>query len=139
MNNNRNRFSLWQITNPYSSPSTVATASPSSTPTYTGYFNDNFANLSTFLVYVAENKTVYLSLGKIERILFISSSNPILSKASASSMTKQSRLCTVNPYVFSRWSSNLPGVATTIFIPFLSLSASIFLFTPPMISPCVLD
>lgn len=35
--------------------------------------------------------------------------------------------------VFSRWSNNLPGVATIILVPLVSFIDSVFLLEPPMI------
>lgn len=40
---------------------------------------------------------------------------------------------TSNVSVLSKWSSNLPGVATIMLVPLVSLIASVFLFEPPMI------
>jgi hypothetical protein len=68
------------------------------TPIYIGFLRDNLAKSSIFLVYVAENKIPYLSLGKILIISFNSSSKPYLSKASASSIIKHSKLEKLNPF-----------------------------------------
>ena len=65
MNNSKNFLSASTITYPCSNPVTVAYSAISSTPMYMGYFRDNLAKSSTFLVCVAENNIVYLSYGSI--------------------------------------------------------------------------
>jgi hypothetical protein len=57
------------------------------------------------------------SLGKSLMILFISSSNPTSKIRSASSMIKHWRFLNKKSFVFCRWSSNRPGVATRMLIP----------------------
>ena len=64
-----------QITNPYSKLDTVADCS-FLTYINKGLFIDTLIKSSTFLVYVAENSTVYHFLGIIDSIEFTSSSNP---------------------------------------------------------------
>lgn len=75
--------------------------------------------------------------GKIDMILFISSSKPISKIRSASSITSALRFRKTKPLVFSRWSSKRPGVATIRFTPLTSLSTSALLFAPPITIPNV--
>ena len=70
-------------------------------------------------------------------MLFMSSSKPICRMRSASSITRHCRFSYVKPFVFCRWSSSRPGVATTIDRPFTSFVSSVLRFAPPMIRPWV--
>ena len=97
------------------------------------------ARSSTFVVCVALNSMVCLSLGIMRTMVRISSSNPMSSMRSASSMQNTFRLLNVNPLVFCMWSSSLPGVATNKLTPLTSFSASARLLAPPMMSPCVCE
>lgn len=75
---------------------------------------------STLELMVAENKYVCrFSRGRTLRILSRIGPKSRSSNRSASSITKYFKPRKENPLVFSRWSSNRPGVATTIcgFLP----------------------
>ncbi len=105
----------------------------SSSPIKTGSFIANLTKSSTFLVWVAENRTVCLSYGKSLRIWLISCSNPCCKIWSASSTINILRFETFRVSVLIRWSKSLPGVATMILVPLVSLMDSVFLLEPPMI------
>ncbi len=122
--------------NPYSRFSTVDILS--SELRYTGYFIDNLIKSSTFDVYVAENKTVYLSFGNRPSIYVISYSKPIFSIESASSIININKLCIEKFFVFTKWSKSLPGVAMIILAPLHNLIYSYFLLAPPITSYKVL-
>lgn len=62
---------------------------------------------------VAENKKVFLVLGIISRIVFISLSKSIFNNLSASSRTKNFNALRWNPFVFSKWYNIFPGVPIT--------------------------
>mmetsp|Transcript_21831 Transcript_21831/g.56719 ORF Transcript_21831/g.56719 Transcript_21831/m.56719 type:complete len:295 (-) Transcript_21831:22-906(-) len=75
----------------------------------------------------------------MERISFISSSNPISRSLSASSITRPSKFLKTKPLVDLRWSSKRPGVAMSRFTPFSNFSPSARLLAPPMMTPRVWD
>mmetsp|Transcript_29141 Transcript_29141/g.58196 ORF Transcript_29141/g.58196 Transcript_29141/m.58196 type:complete len:256 (-) Transcript_29141:1025-1792(-) len=134
----RNLLSLGHSTYPCSRPAAVASDVSFSTSTYTAdFWMERRARSSTFLVWVAEKSIVCLFLGRSLMMDLRSSSKPISRILSASSMTNTCRLSYLNPLVFCMWSKSLPGVATRTQTPRPSLSASVFLFAPPMTSPCV--
>lgn len=70
--------------------------------------------LSTFEDMVALKRNVRLSLGRNLSSLSRIGPKSISSSRSASSMTKYLVFDSLKPFVFSRWSSRRPGVATTI-------------------------
>ena len=67
---------------------------------YVGLFSESRARSSTFVVCVAEKSMVCRSLGIMRTIVRISSSNPMSSMRSASSMQNTFRDENVKPLVF---------------------------------------
>lgn len=74
------------------------------------------------------------SLGMTERRRLISFSKSMLRSLSASSITSARSLRRWKPFVFCRWSTMRPGVATMMCGPFASAICCWIMSTPPTIT-----
>mmetsp|Transcript_1378 Transcript_1378/g.4243 ORF Transcript_1378/g.4243 Transcript_1378/m.4243 type:complete len:210 (-) Transcript_1378:396-1025(-) len=103
------------------------------------------AKASTWSERVAEARTICRCLApctlrsrvlatrsKISRICF---SKPMSRRRSTSSRMTKRRFVLLNASVVCRWSSSLPGVATSTEIPFRSRAFSDLRFSPPVMHP----
>ncbi len=96
----------------------------------TGLLMYFFAILDTSLGMVAENSQVLFSDGVVPRIASRSSLNPMLSISSASSRITYATFSSFTIFLLIR-SSNLPGVATMICVPFFIWFLWFSMLAPP--------